>query len=153
MGTVHRKLPDGSPPPRPDSGRPTRTGWPATRALGSFPHDFLTRRCAVTSTASRTGLSVQSPLQPLFPVRFALVCSPFAECAAPASANSPPFRSRNLCSGSTPMAHGVQRPSGRHRFVSTPPSPCAIAVTPPSPEVSGPDSPTGRASHPCQPHR
>ena len=64
---------------------------------------------------------------------FRSVCSPLAECAAPASANSPPFRSRNLCSDSPPMARGVQRPSGRHRFVSTPPSPRAIAVTTPLP--------------------
>ena len=70
---------------------------------------------------------------------FRSVCSPLAECAAPASANSPPFRSRNLCSDSPPMAHGVQRPSGRHRFVSTPPSPCAIAVTThPSPKSPAP---------------
>ena len=69
---MHRKLPDGSPPPRPDSGRPTRPGRSATRALGFFPRDFLTWRCAVTSTDSRTRLPVQSPLQPLFPVRFAL---------------------------------------------------------------------------------
>ena len=72
MGTVHRKLPDGSPPPRSGGGRQPRTGRPATRSLGFFPRDYLTRRCAVTSTASRTGLPVQSPLQPLFPVRFAL---------------------------------------------------------------------------------
>ena len=81
------------------------------RSPGSFPRDFLTCQCAVTSTASRTGLPVQSPLQPLFSVRFALCALHLPNAPLP-----PPQTARPSVPGTSARARHRWRmaPSDHH---------------------------------------